>query len=302
MPDARHIAVSGASGLVGRAVRGELEASDYRIIPLVRDPRRAKTGASVLWSEERGVFEPTRLEGVKAVVHLAGENIANARWTEKQKAKIRNSRVAGTRALCASLAGLKEKPEVLICASAVGVYGHGARPIDETAPAGNDFLATVCREWEEATVEAAAAGIRVVNLRIGVVVSPEGGALGKMLRPFKLGVGGPIGSGAQWMSWIHVDDVAGAVRHCIEDDAYRGPVNATAPIPVTNREFAKTLGKVLRRPAIMPMPEFVVRMMFGEMGDAILIGGQRVLPARLEAEGYPFEHRDLEGALRSFKL
>ncbi len=302
MPDERRVAVSGASGLVGRAVRKDLEASEYHVVPLIRDTRRSGTGAAVLWNPERGIFEPSRLEGVKAVVHLAGENIATGRWTQSKKALIRESRVAGTKALCASLAGLKRKPEVLVCASAVGIYGHGSASFDETSPAGNDFLAAVCREWEEACIEAAAAGIRVVNLRIGVVISPEGGALGKMLRPFKMGLGGPIGDGTQWMSWIHIDDVAGAVRHCIEDDAFRGPVNATAPMPVTNREFAKTLGRVLHRPAVVPLPAFMVRMMFGEMGDSILIGGQKVLPARLEAEGYPFEHRDLEGALKSFNL
>lgn len=302
MSEQPRVALSGASGLVGRAVRAELEASEYRVIPLVRDPRRAGTGASVLWSVERGVFEPTRLEGVKAVVHLAGENIAGRRWTPLQKKRIRESRVEGTRALCASLASLKKKPEVLVAASAIGIYGHGQRAVDETAKHGDDFLALVCRDWEEACAEAVAAGIRVVNLRIGVVLSPEGGALGKMLLPFKFGAGGRLGSGNQWMSWIHVDDAAGAVRHCIEDDAYRGPVNAVAPNPVTNAEFTKTLGKVLRRPTVLPMPAFAARLAFGEMADSILLNGQRVLPKRLEAEGYPFEHGTLESALRSFKL
>lgn len=272
------------------------------MVALVRDSRKAETGSSVLWSPERGVFEPSRLEGMEAVVHLAGENIATGRWSENKKAKIRKSRVDGTKALCASLAGLTRKPKVLVCASAVGVYGHGKSSVDETAPLGNDFLAMVCRDWEGACSQALQAGIRVVNLRIGVVISTEGGALGKMLLPFKFGVGGRIGDGTQWMSWIHIDDVAGAIRHCIEDEAYRGPVNATAPLPVTNAEFTATLGKVLRRPTVLPLPEFMVRLMFGEMGDSILIGGQKVIPARLEAEGYPFEHRDLEGALRSFKL
>jgi uncharacterized protein (TIGR01777 family) len=287
---------------VGRAVRADLEASDYRVVPLVRDPRSAPTGAAVLWDPRRGIYEPTRIEGVKGVVHLAGENIAGRRWTPRQKKRIRDSRVEGTRALCASLAKLENKPEVLVAASAIGVYGHGDESVDETAPAGSDFLAEVCREWESACTEAVAAGIRVVNLRIGVVLSPEGGALGKMLTPFKCGVGGRIASGEQWMSWVHIDDVAGAVRHCIEDDAYRGPVNAVAPEPVTNAEFTKTLGRVLGRPTVFPMPAFAARLAFGEMADSILINGQRVLPARLEAEGYPFEHRNLEGALRSFNL
>lgn len=239
-------------------------------------------------------------EGPDAVVHLAGENIARARWSERQKALIRDSRVKGTRLLCDLLARYSPPPKALVCASAVGYYGDRADEIlkEESAP-GSGFLADVCREWEAATQPAVERGIRVVNLRIGIVLSPMGGALAKMLTPFKLGVGGTIGSGRQYMSWIALDDVVGAIHFALTNESLHGPVNAVAPNPVTNREFTHTLGRVLSRPTLFPMPAFAARLVLGEMADALLLASARVEPAQLLASGFTFRHPDLEAALRA---
>jgi uncharacterized protein (TIGR01777 family) len=234
-----------------------------------------------------------------AVVHLAGENIAAGRWTERQKARIRDSRVKGTRLLCDLLARYSPPPKALVCASAVGYYGDRGDEIlkEESAP-GSDFLFDVCREWEAATQTAVERGIRVVNLRIGVVLSPLGGALAKMLTPFKLGAGGVIGSGRQYMSWIALDDVVRAFHFALTNQSLLGPVNAVAPNPVTNRDFTRTLGRVLSRPTVFPMPAFAARLAFGEMADALLLASTRVEPARLLAGSFIFRYPDLEGALR----
>jgi uncharacterized protein (TIGR01777 family) len=234
-----------------------------------------------------------------AVVHLAGENIASARWTERQKARIRDSRVKATGLLCNLLARYSPPPKALVCASAIGYYGDRGDEIlkEESAP-GSGFLSDVCREWEAATQPAVERGIRVVNLRIGMVLSALGGGLAKMLTPFKLGAGGVMGSGRQYMSWIAVDDLVDAIHFALTHESLRGPANAVAPSPVTNREFTRTLGRVLSRPTPFPMPAFAARLAFGEMADALLLASTRVQPARLLASGFTFRYPDLEGALR----
>jgi uncharacterized protein (TIGR01777 family) len=245
------------------------------------------------------VIDSAKLEGLDAVVHLAGENIAEGSWTAEKKARIRDSRVKGTRLVSKALAGLNQKPRVLVCASAIGFYGdRGAEILTEQSPAGSGFLADVCQEWEAATEPAAQAGIRVVNMRIGIVLTPRGGALQKMLLPFKFGVGGVMGDGRQYWSWVSIDDVIGAIYHAITNDALSGPVNAVAPRAATNAEFTKTLGRVLSRPTLFPMPAFLARLALGEMADALLLASTRVEPARLLNSGYSFRHADLEGALR----
>jgi uncharacterized protein (TIGR01777 family) len=236
---------------------------------------------------------------VDAVVHLAGENIAGGRWTAARKEEIRRSRVEGTRRLSESLARLTRRPKVLVSASAVGFYGNrGDEILKEDIAPGSDFLAQVCRDWEAATDPASRAGIRVVHLRSGMILSPVGGALKKMLLPFKLGAGGRIGSGTQYVSWIAIDDTIGVIHHAIVTESLQGPVNGVAPTPVSNAEFTRTLARVLSRPAIAPMPAFAARLAFGEMADALLLASQRVMPTRLQATGYQFRYPELERALR----
>ncbi len=255
--------------------------------------------AAIAWDPASKRLPTPALEGLDAVVHLAGENIATGRWNSTKKTAIRDSRVQGTRVLCEGLAQLVEPPKVLVSASAIGYYGsRGDRVMREDSRPGTDFLAEVCRDWEAATLPAQERGIRVVCLRIGVVLAREGGALHKMLTPFKLGGGGVMGSGNQYMSWVALDDVAGIVIHALTNDALQGPVNAVAPNPVTNSEFTKTLGRVLKRPTKAWMPTPVVKAMFGEMGDALLLSSTRVEPARLAASGYTFRQPELEDALR----
>jgi hypothetical protein len=244
-------------------------------------------------------MDAAELASVDAVVHLAGENIVGRRWTPAFKNKIRDSRLQPTKALCQTLADLETKPSVLVSASAIGYYGdRGAEQVDESSPPGTGFLADVCRDWEAATQPARDADIRVVNLRIGFVLAKEGGGLAKMLTPFRFGLGGFVGSGRQYMSWIAIDDLVRAIQFALSAAALMGPVNATAPAPVTNREFTKTLGRVLKRPTIFPMPSFAARLAFGEMADAILIGGARVEPRALQAAGFTFAYPQLEVALR----
>ncbi|UUO09057.1 TIGR01777 family oxidoreductase [Blastopirellula sp. J2-11] len=289
------IAITGASGLVGKQLSAFLSTGGHEVVPMTRS--REKSG--VYWNYKKGEIDQASLAGVDAVVHLAGEGIADSRWNEKQKAKIRNSRVDGTTFLSNQLAALSILPKSLICASAIGYYGDsGDQPVDETSPAGAGFLPDVCRVWELACAPAASAGIRVANVRLGVVLSPQGGALAKMLLPFKLGAGGVIGSGKQVWSWITLDDVIGAIHHCIMNDQLVGPVNLTAPNPVTNREFTKTLGRVLNRPTIFPMPGFAARLALGEMADDLLLASSRVTPARLLETNYTFRDPELEPALR----
>jgi uncharacterized protein (TIGR01777 family) len=295
---AMHVLVSGSTGLVGSALVPFLTTGGHQVTRLVRSAPRS--GAKeVPWDPARGRVPTPGLEGVDAVVHLAGENIASGRWTAEKKARIRDSRVQGTRLLCEALAELAEPPKVLVSASAIGYYGDcGDRVLREDSPPGDDFLAEVCRGWEDATQPARQRGIRVVNLRFGIVLSPAGGALSKMLTPFKLGLGGVIGSGEQYMSWIALDDVVGAIHHALVTETLQGPVNAVAPQPVTNREFTRTLGRVLGRPTLFPMPAFAARTIFGEMADALLLASTRVDATRLRETDYAFRFADLESALR----
>jgi hypothetical protein len=292
------IAVTGSTGMVGTAVVAALEARGDLVRRLVR---QAVTDGDheIRWDPERGEIDAAELNGVDAVVHLAGENIAGARWTADFKRRILESRTKGTRLLAETLAGLEMKPSVLVSASATGIYGNRHdEEVDELAPSGNGFLAEVCREWEAAVEPAHDADIRVVKLRIGPVLSTKGGALAKMLPPFKMGVGGVIASGRQYFSWITLDDLVSAILFALDNESLKGPVNAVTPHPVTNREFTKTLGRVLGRPTIFPMPAFAARLAFGEMADEMLIGGVKVSPHELIQAGFPFAYPELEPALR----
>jgi uncharacterized protein (TIGR01777 family) len=293
-----HVLVSGASGFMGSDLVPTLIAGGHTVTRLVRSTPRPGQ-AEIPWNPVARSIGTPALEGLDAVVHLAGDNIASGRWTAAKKASIRNSRVQGTTVLCEALAQLVKPPKVLLSASAFGYYGdRGETILREESPPGTGFLAEVCQAWEAATAPAAQRGIRVVHLRFGMVLSPAGGALAKMLTPFRLGLGGVIGTGKQYMSWIALDDVLGAIDHALNTEALQGPVNVVAPSAVTNREFTITLGKVLRRPTWLPLPAFAVRLMFGEMGDALLLASTRVAPARLVASGYTFQYPELEQALQ----
>ncbi len=294
-----NIVISGSTGLIGSQLVSTLAGQGHLVVPLARSPAGAAAGA-VVWDPERGTIDAQGLERRDAVVHLAARNIASGRWTPEVKAQIKETRVKGTRLLCEALARLSDPPKVLVSASAIGYYGQrGDELLEEGSTPGEGFLAETCREWESATEPAAGKGIRVVTMRIGVVMSPKGGALARMLLPFRLGLGGPLGSGRQYMSWISLDDIAGAIVYALSHEELSGPVNGVAPNPVTNAEFARILGKVLRRPAIFPMPDFAARLAFGEMADELLLAGARVAPAKLAAAGYRFQHPDLETALRA---
>jgi uncharacterized protein len=287
------ILLTGASGLVGTALIPALKAAGHEVYRLVRSaPNRAAN--EINWNPSEGTIDAASLEGMDAAIHLAGENIAEGRWTDEKKRRIRESRVKGTRLLSETLAGLDQKPHTLLSASATGFYGdRGDELLTEQSAPGKDFLAEVCREWELATQPAAQSGMRVVNLRFGVILSAKGGALKKMLTPFKLGLGGKIGSGKQYMSWIGIDDAVGAILFALETETLRGPVNVVSPHPVTNLEFTKTLGRVLSRPTIFFVPEFAARLAFGEVADALLLSSARVEPLRLKEAGYQFKYPEL---------
>jgi uncharacterized protein len=293
------VIVSGSNGLIGRSLIPFLTSGGHCLLRLVR---RAPREGEIQWEPGAGRLDPAQLEGADAVVHLAGENLA-ARWSTTRKLAIRNSRVLGTRLLAEALSRLARPPRVLVSASAVGIYGHRGDEVltESSAPpaSGSDFLVDVAQEWEAATEPARAAGVRVVRLRLGLVLSPAGGVLRRMLPAFRIGVGGPLGSGRQWMSWISIDDAVGAIHHALITEGLSGPVNATAPYPVTNREFAASLGRVLGRPALLPAPATALRLIFGEMADGALLASARVLPERLVHSGYHFRHAQLEEALRA---
>ncbi|HEY3041515.1 MAG TPA: TIGR01777 family oxidoreductase [Pyrinomonadaceae bacterium] len=291
------ILIGGSHGLVGTALIKSLEAEGHEIFRLVR--HYPDSSSEIEWSPDRYSIALARLEGFDAVVNLAGESIAEGRWTEDKKRRIRESRIKGTKLLGDALANLTNRPKTFICASAVGYYGdRGDELLTETSTPGKDFLADLCVEWEKATALATEKGIRVVNTRFGLILDPNGGALAKMLPPFRLGLGGSIGSGKQWMSWIALDDVVGALKFALANEELNGPVNFVAPNPVTNAEFTKRLGEALSRPTLFPIPAFGVRLAFGEMADALLLSSQRVEPQRLKATGYQFQYSQLEGALR----
>lgn len=291
------IALTGASGMIGRQLRAFLTTGGHEVIPLVR---RAPGEHEIFWDPDRQEIELSHLEGIDAVIHLAGENIGAGRWSPERKAAVLESRRKGTLLLSSALAKLQKPPRVLVSASAIGYYGNrGDTALTEESPPGEGFLTEVCQAWEAGTEPAKAAGIRVVNLRLGVVLTSRGGALAQMLTPFKLGVGGVIGSGRQVMSWIALEDVIGAIHHALFTESLAGPVNATAPNPVTNAEFTRTLGKVLGRPTLFPLPAAAVQVLFGEMGQSLLLEGARVLPCKLERTGFEFLYPDLERALRA---
>jgi uncharacterized protein (TIGR01777 family) len=289
------VLVSGASGMVGSALCAFLLAGGHRVRRLVRGAPR---GADEFrWDTLGGTIDPAAAEGADAVVHLAGESIAAGRWTPERKDKIRRSRREGTRHVADAVRAARAKPRVFVSASAIGIYGdRGDEELDESSPEGSGFLADVCREWERAARDLC--GIRAVQLRFGMILSPSGGALRRMLLPFRLGLGGPVGSGRQWVSWIALDDVLYAIHHALWRDDLSGPANALTPNPVRNREFGRTLGRVLRRPAFAPFPSLAARALFGELARDLLLASCRARPARLEQAGFRFSYPELEGALR----
>ena len=293
-----HILLSGSTGLIGSHLIPLLAKDGYTITCLVRSKDK-KNG--IYWNPEKKEIEREKLEGFDCVIHLAGESIAEGRWTTEKKAKIRYSRVRGTEFLCKTLSELSSPPKLIMCASATGYYGNrGTEILSEDSSAGTGFLAGICYDWEKATEEAK--NIRRVNLRFGMILTPHGGALKKMLLPFRLGLGGVLGSGEQYMSCISLDDVLGAILHILRHDNLSGPVNIVSPDPVTNRNFTKILGKALKRPVIFPVPSLALRLMFGEMADELLLSGARVIPVKLNASGYEFKHKTLEHALRDMFL
>lgn len=291
------VLISGASGPIGTALVASFERQSTQVVRLVRG--RAQSAAQISW-DPFAALQPSLVSGFDAVIHLAGESVVG-RWTAEKKSKIRDSRVQGTRNLGTALVQSEAEPRVFVCASAVGYYGNrGDEILGEESPMGHGFLPEVCSEWENASGIASEAGVRTVNVRIGVVLSAKGGALGKMLTPFKLGLGGRLGSGQQWMSWIHVDDIVGGIHHAISTESLSGPVNLVSPHAVRNAEFTNVLASVLKRPAIFPVPEFALRMAFGkEAADEMLLASERVQPGKLGSSGYKFRFPELRAALES---
>ena len=295
------ILVSGSSGLVGTALTARLTSTGHRVCRLVREtsrPAGTDGATSVPWNPETGQLDPEAVSGYGSVVHLAGAGIADRRWTPERKRVIRDSRVVSTDLLARTLAATRNPPAVFVCASATGYYGdRGDMLLDEGTAAGSGFLADVGREWEAAALPAVEAGIRVVHLRIGIVLTPAGGALARMLLPFRMGVGGPLGSGRQYWSWIALDDLLDVVLHSVASEDLAGPVNAVSPGSVRNAEFSAVLGRVLRRPAFLRAPAFVIRAMLGEMGQELLLASAHVRPKRLIDSKFEYRYPDLEGAL-----
>lgn len=296
------ILVSGVSGPIGAALLPSLRASGWSVVRLVRGQATGKSNHSdngqIAWNPALQLA-PASVSGFDAVIHLAGEPIFG-RWTAAKKAKIRDSRVAGTINLSRALARAEEKPKVFVCGSAIGYYGNrGDELLHEESAPGDGFLPEVCQQWEEATTPAVQADIRTAHLRTGIVLSPKGGALGAMLPAFRMGLGGRVGDGRQWLSWIDVQDMVGAIYHILKNDLLQGPVNMVAPKPVTNAEFSKTLASALSRPAIFPLPTFAVKAIFGEMGEELLLSSQKVEPGKLISSGYPFRFRELRQSLKA---
>jgi len=282
------ILITGASGLIGSKLNSFLTEKGHTVISF-----RLRSN-----SNENELLQVLDAQAVDAIINLSGQSVAS-RWTKEKMDEIRASRLESSKILYQALAKTSHRPRVLIGASAIGYYGNrGSEILDEKSAKGAGFLAELASDWEQIENEANSLGIRVVNLRIGMVLSKDGGALGKMLLPFELGAGGAIGNGKQYMSWVDIDDVVGAINHALSNTSIAGPVNAVAPYPVTNKEFTKTLGKVLKRPTLLPIPSFGLRMLFGSMADELLIGGQKVIPSKLQASDYKFEYGDLESSLR----
>lgn len=288
------IGVTGASGLLGTALVPALRGAGHEVVRIGRGP-----DADVRWNPAAGLIDAAACEGVDAFVHLAGANVGQ-RWTPTHRREIRDSRVAGTTLIARTAAGLAPRPSVLVCASAVGIYGNSGDAVcDESTPSGHDFLADVVRAWESSADAARAAGVRTVHLRFGVILSRHGGALGRLLPVFRLGVGGRMGNGRQWMSWLSMDDAVGIVRFALEQRELSGAVNATAPSPVTNAEFTTTMARVVHRPALFPVPALALNLVFGEMAQATMLASQRVVPRLALSAGYVFRHATLEPALRA---
>jgi uncharacterized protein (TIGR01777 family) len=291
------VAITGSTGLIGSALVAALKAGGHGVARLVRTEPPPES-PDICWSPEKAYVDNQKLEGKGAVVHLAGDTIAE-RWSPEKKIRIHASRIRGTQLIAEAVRQLSKPPQVLVSASAIGYYGdRGAEILREESAAGTGFLAEVCRDWEAATEVASRAGIRVVHLRTGIVLSAMGGALAKMLLPFRMGAGGKIGSGKQYMSWIDIDDHVSAILHLIRNPSVQGAVNCVGPNPVTNLEFTRTLGSVLSRPTFAPLPAFAVGLIFGEMGKELLLSSQRVEPLKLKASGFQFRYPELESALR----
>lgn len=291
------VLISGASGLVGKKLVKTLEDKGWDVARLVR--QKETSDNEIQWNPEEGQIQVEKLNGFDAMVHLSGDNLSSGRWTEDKKRKIRDSRIGSTLLLTTALQELEKKPEVFVCASAIGYYGNrGDEIMTESSEPGEDFLSWVCRDWERAVDPATVAGVRAVNLRIGMVLSGKGGALKKMLPGFAAGLAGNLGDGNQYVSWIDINDLVNIISFAIENKEVVGPVNCVAPDPVKNKDFTKTLAKVLSRPAVIHAPAFGLRIAFGEMADAIILSSTRVMPERLTALGFAFEHPTLEQALR----
>lgn len=296
---AKRVIITGITGFIGSALAESLRGEGYEVVGVSRKPPRPGS-PDLQWDPYAGKIDAAGLEGADAVIHLAGEGVAEGRWTPERKEAIRRSRVVSTELLSRTLASLSRPPRTFLSASAIGLYGsRGDAVLTEQTPPGTGFLADVSREWEAATRPAEQAGLRVTHLRTGIVLGPGGGALEKMLPPFKAGMGSVFGSGKQWMSWIALPDEVAAIRFLLERPDLTGPVNLVGPHPVTNQEFTRTLNHVLGRPGFVPVPEFAVKLLFGEMGEATLLASQRVLPARLQQAGFTFRYADLEPALRA---
>ena len=301
------IAITGSTGLVGKALVPALQKDGHRVVRLVRKvattQQQGQTGPAdtAHWDTDSGAIDLDALGDIDAIIHLAGENVAAGRWSKARKQRIANSRGPATQKLCRTLAAMPKPPQIMISASAVGIYGdRGAEELHEDSelPGSPDFLADVAKAWEAGTQPLTGKGTRIVNLRIGIVLDRSGGALGRMLLPFQLGIGGRLGDGKHWMSWITLHDLVRVVQRSLADASLRGPVLAVAPTPIDNREFTRTLGKVLRRPTILPVPRFALQLLFGEM-VSVLLGSQRARPHRLLESGFEFDHANIESALRA---
>lgn len=292
------VVLTGATGMIGAALAEALSKQGHQVLRLNRQKSAQESQDGIIWDPQAGKIDASQLEGCDAIVHLAGEPVAQ-RWNDEVKSKIRNSRLESTKLLSKTIASLKSPPKVFVCASAIGFYGdRGAEAMTEQSSPGKGFLADLCQEWEKATEAASKTGIRTVNVRIGVVLSTKGGALAKMMPPFLIGAGGNLGSGKQYMSWISLDDVVEVISFAIQNDKISGPVNAVAPNPVTNAEFTKDFGKAIGRPTIFPVPAFGVQLLFGQMADEMLLTGAKVLPSKLESAGFKFRYPQLPEALK----
>jgi len=295
----KHILLTGGSGFIGQQLVPTLLNAGHTITIFTRNPKKTSAIFQQQVATIDNLDDLTEDDHFDAVINLAGQGIGDQRWTDAVKQQLRDSRLITTADLVEYLKRAKQKPEVFISGSAIGVYGlHGDEKLDEQASGDDSFSSKLCRDWEAQAAEAEALGIRCCYLRTGVVLGKNGGALSKMLPPFKMALGGPIGSGQQWMSWVHMDDLVGAILYTLETPSIQGPINGTAPNPVTNKEFSKTLGAALNRPAIIPMPEFVLKLMMGEMAEELLLSGQRVVPAKLTSSGFEFKYPHLDDALR----